>query len=227
MKAYIKQTTESSLFEQARIGFIKMGYECIYYKDIPEDLHREDVVIGYIGDMQRAFLKLGISVPETIDYPEELEQFLARKIKKIKYLELPVEEFPYFIKSVIHKGFSGKVIREFKDLIGVQELELYYTEDILDIYSEYRVYIQDKEIVGVKQYKGNSFISLNEGTVLNMINSYSSQPNTYTLDVGVCLIENRFETILIEANQGYSVGNYSLPEIAYAKFLRDGYVQYL
>jgi hypothetical protein len=115
-----------------------MGYECIYYKDIPEDLHREDVVIGYIGDMQRAFLKLGLPVPETIDYPEELEQFLARKIKKIKYLELPVEEFPYFIKSVIHKGFSGKVVREFKDLIGVQELELYYTEDILNIESEYR-----------------------------------------------------------------------------------------
>jgi hypothetical protein len=57
-----------------------------------------------------------------------------------------------------------------------------------------------------------------------MINSYTTQTNTYTLDVGIL---DTGETILIEANQGYSVGNYGLPEIQYAKFLRDGYMQYL
>lgn len=47
MKAYIKQTTQTSLFEQARIGFIKMGYECIYYKDNIDGLSKEDVVVGF------------------------------------------------------------------------------------------------------------------------------------------------------------------------------------
>jgi hypothetical protein len=228
MKAYIKQTTETSLFEQAKIGFIKMGYECIYYKDLPNDLTKEDVVVGYIGDMQRAFIKLGITLPETIDYPQELEPFLGRKIIKIKYQELPINKFPYFIKPLIHKAFTGKVVREFKDLIGIPETDFYYTEDILNILSEYRVYIHNKQIIGIKNYKGNPFITPNEGTILNMINSYTSQLNTYTLDVGVSLVENKyFDTILIEANQGYSVGNYGLSELQYAKFLRDGWFQYL
>jgi hypothetical protein len=223
MKAYIKQTTESSLFEQARIGFIKMGYECIYYKSIPKDLTEEDVVVGYIGDIQKAFKNLEIPIPDTIDYPEELESFFARKIKKIEYKDIP-QQYPYFIKPITHKTFTGKVIREFRDLIGIPETELYYTEDILDIQSEYRVYIQDKEILGIKHYKGNPYISPKEKTIKEMISKYTSQPNTYTLDVGVT--KDR-KTILIEANQGYSVGNYGLSEIQYAKFLREGYRQYL
>ena len=228
MKAYIKQTTESSLFEQAKVGFIKMGYECIYYKeDLPDDLTVEDVVVGYISDVQKSLLKLGKNIPQPIDYPQELSQFLAREIKKIKYSELPKDNYPYFIKPVKHKVFAGKVIREFKDLIGIPETELYYTKDILNILSEYRVYIQNKKIISVKHYKGNPFIPPNEGAIINMINNYNHQPNTYALDVGVCLIQNKLETILIEVNNGYSLGNYGLDELSYAKLLRDGYRQYL
>ena len=224
MKLYIKETTESSLFEQAKVGFIKMGYECIYYKDTPQDLTDEDIVIGYIRDIQKALLKLGKNVPEPIDYPQELEQFLAREIKKVKYEDLSEDNFPYFIKPVKHKLFTGKVIREFKDLIGVYAEELYYTEDVINITSEYRVYIVNKEIVGVKHYKGSPYISPKEKTVKEMITKYTQQPKVYSLDVGVTQ-DNK--TILIEANSGFSLGNYGLDEMTYAKLLRDGYKQYV
>ena len=57
-----------------------------------------------------------------------------------------------------------------------------------------------------------------------IINSYTSQPNTYTIDVGITEIH---QNILIEVNDGYSSGNYGLTEIQYAKFLRDGWLQYV
>lgn len=227
MRAFIKQTIESSLFEQAKVGFIKMGYECVYYKDIPDDLNKEDVVVGYISDIHKAYLKIGVHIPESIDYPQELESFLARKIKKVEYIQLSEDKFPYFIKPVNHKLFPGKVIKEYKDLIGVYDTELYYTEDILNILSEYRVFVQDKEVIGIKHYKGNPFITLNEGIIREMVRVYTTQPDTYALDVGVSCTEGKLNTILVEVNAGYSSGNYGLSEIQYAKFLRDGYLQYL
>lgn len=223
MRAYIKQTTESSLFEQAKVGFIKMGYECIYYKDTPSDLTKEDVLVGYISDVQKAFLKLGLNIPESIDYPEELTPFLARKIKKIKYKELK-DNYPYFIKPIHHKQFAGKVIREFKDLIGIPEVELYYCKGIIDIVSEWRIYIQDKEIIGVKHYKGDVFRVPQEKIIKEIIDIYKYQPNTYTIDIGITDINYNF---LIEVNDGYSSGNYGLSEIQYAKFLMSGYKQYV
>lgn len=198
MKAYIKQTTESSSFEQARIGFIAMGYECIYYKDTPQDLSYEDTLVGYITDVHKAFKHLNLEIPQSIDYPQELAEYFGRKIEKIQFNDIFQLEYPYFIKPTKYKQFAGKVI----DLIGVKDTELYYTEDILNIMSEYRVFIQNKEIIGIKHYKGNLFISPDEGTIINMIHSYNTQPNTYALDVGVCLKNNKFKTILLEVNDG-------------------------
>ena len=57
-----------------------------------------------------------------------------------------------------------------------------------------------------------------------MITKYTQQPKVYSLDVGVTQ-DNK--TILIEANSGFSLGNYGLDEMTYAKLLRDGYKQYV
>ena len=223
MKAYIKQTTETSLFEQARIGFIKMGYEVIYYKDTPSDLTKEDIIVGYISDIQKAFLKVGVPIPQAIDYPEEINRFLCRRIKRMRTEELK-DNYPYFIKPVNHKLFEGRVVREFKDLIGIQDTEIYYCEDIINFVSEWRVYITNKEIIGIKHYKGDVFKIPQEKTIKEIINSYTKQPNTYTIDIGITEIDYN---VLIEVNDGYSSGNYGLTEIQYAKFLRDGWLQYM
>lgn len=224
MRAFIKQTNETSLFEQARIGFIQMGYECIYYTQLPKDITLDDVVVGFISDTHQACKILNIDIPESIDYPSELKHYLNRHIKRIKTESLD-QNYPYFIKPINHKQFKGTIVKEFKDLIGIPSTELYYTKDILNIMSEYRIFIKNKEITAVKHYKGNPFITINEGVVKNMINEYTTQPKVYTLDVGSALIDNKLETILIEVNAGYSSGNYGMGEIEYAKFLKDGYFQ--
>jgi hypothetical protein len=127
VKVYIKITTESSAFEQVRIGFIAMGYECIYYVNIPEFLTKDDILVGYITDVHKAFKQLCLEIPESIDYPEELSEYFGRKIEKVQFNDVLKLDYPYFIKPTKYKQFAGKVVREFKDLIGLVDTELYLT----------------------------------------------------------------------------------------------------
>lgn len=212
-KVYIRKTKETSLFYQAEVGFIKMGYEIIHYETVPEDITKDDVLIGYIGNVHKALRYLNIEVPQAIDYPEELNWYFWREIKRIESVD--EIKIPSFVKPVNFKEFNGRVVREFRDLIGIKDIPM-YTSEILDIETEYAVYVINGEIAGIKHYKGNPYISLNKRTVDECISKYKNCPASYRMDFGVTDLS---KTIVIEVNDGYSSGNYGLDEITYAKFL--------
>lgn len=220
MKVYIKKTEENSLFEQAKCGFIKMGFETIYYDVLTSRVEEDAIVVGFIGDILNISKIMGFDELKQIDYPNELKEYLHRDISKTTTFNLP-NEYPFFIKPISIKSFSGRVIKEFKDLIGVIDTELYFTKTIHKIVSEYRCFILNGEIIGVKHYKGNPFISICENTLKDMVYKYKNAPKAYSLDIGVT---DNMLNILVECNNGYSTGNYGLTEIQYAKFLMQGYL---
>ncbi len=219
MKAYIKKNEENSLFEQAKCGFFQMGYEISYYeKEIPI-MDDDSVFVGFISDILKMVTINNFDELKQINYPNQLKEFLHRDIVKIFLKDLP-KNYPYFIKPTSIKSFSGRVVREFKDLIGILDTELFLTQTILDIESEYRCYILNGEIIGIKHYNGNPYLSLDENKVLKMAAKFTECPNAYSLDIG---ITNDGENVLIECNNGYSSGNYGLSDILYAKFLKQSY----
>lgn len=61
-------------------GFRKMGWGIVPFSrlDAPRlpDLTTEDVVVGFIEDVNAALLQLGIESPPEINYPDELTSFL-------------------------------------------------------------------------------------------------------------------------------------------------------
>lgn len=220
MKAYIKKTEENSLFEQAKCGFLKIGFEIIYYDVLNSKIEDDAIVVGFIEDILNISKIMGFDELKQIDYPDELKEYLHRDIS-ITTTSNICNEYPFFIKPTGIKSFSGRVVREFKDLIGVINTELYFTKTIHKIESEYRCFILGGEILGVKHYKGNPFISINENILNDMVCKYKTAPNSYSLDIG---ITDKGLNILIECNNGYSTGNYGLSEIQYAKFLMQGYL---
>lgn len=220
MKAYIKKTDDISLYEQAKCGFVKMGYEIVYYDCITQPVEDDCVVVGFISDIWNVAILMGFNEIKQLDYPDELKSYLKRDIKKIRVQDLP-EKYPYFIKPTMIKSFTGRVVKEFRDLIGIQDIELYFTETILDVVSEYRCFILNGEVLGVKHYKGNPYCCLNEEIVIEMIKNYTSRPNAFSMDLG---ITRTGETVLIECNNGYSSGNYGLSDILYANFLKQGWI---
>jgi hypothetical protein len=220
MNAHIRKTVENSLFEQAKCGFVQMGYEIVYYdKEIPK-IDEYSVFVGFISDILKMVKINKFDNLKQIDYPYQLLEFMQRDVVKITIKDLP-ETYPYFIKPTSIKSFSGRVVREYKDLIGVLDTELYFTETVLDIVSEYRCFVLNGEIIGVKHYKGSPYFSLNENVVLDMVKKFTECPNAYSLDLG---ITNENKTVLIECNNGYSTGNYGLSDILYAKFLKQSYI---
>jgi hypothetical protein len=219
MKVYIKKA-ENSLFEQAKCGFIQMGYEIVYYNKLETEIENDSIVVGFISDILNIQKLMQFDNLKQIDYPTELIDYLYRDFKIISINNLP-DKYPYFIKPISIKSFSGRVIKEYKDLIGTLDTELYFTETIYNIISEYRCFILNGELIGVKHYKGSPFKCLQEKTVLDMIDKYKNSPNAYSMDIG---ITECGKTILIECNNGYSTGNYGMSDIMYAKFLKQSYL---
>ena len=47
MKVYIKKVKDNSLFEQAKCGFVKMGYEIVMYSTLSEKVEKDAIVVGF------------------------------------------------------------------------------------------------------------------------------------------------------------------------------------
>lgn len=218
---YIRDSKETSLFKQAEVGFIKMGYNVLLYKNFPSDITRDDVVIGYISDVFTALKTLDIPLPEALDYPEELKSYFGREIGEtnLDYIINNPQIYPIFIKPKKHKLFNGVVVREFKDLIGVSDVEMWCSKPV-NILTEYRAYINDNKIVGLKHYKGNPYLALDISKVVGAMQTWKSSPISYSIDFG---LTEEGETIVIEVNDGFGLGNYGLNEIDYAKLLLARY----
>lgn len=207
----------------AQEGFTKLGAEIIPFHSLmaPEDVTRHDVVCGYIGTVKGALRKLGV-VPTELDYPEELEPFYGRKVFKTDWSYVTDSaNWPVFVKPVHQKLYTGGLIREFKDLIakGDHGQEVWCAEPV-EMLSEFRCFIRYGQIIGMKHYKGDPFIVPKESFVQQMLLYYTKKPAGFSLDVAVIKNKHGYEqTIVVEVNDGFSLGTYGLDGLFYAKLI--------
>lgn len=98
-----------------------------------------------------------------------------------------------------------------------------YVSEEVDFISEYRCFFRHGEPVGVKHYRGSSFVPLDKTTYNKMAKACKHHmPAAYVLDMGVTA-DGR--TLLIESNDAYAVGSYGLTGIVYARFLEARWVE--
>lgn len=205
----------------AFFGFSVMGWEVVFYEgDPPERLSREDVVVGFITQVKMALRNLNIEPPAEIDYPEELQVFLQRKVWKdsLHRIYTTPEAWPVFVKPVKGKQFDGKLITSLKDLIGIgsqEDREIWCSEPV-EFLSEYRCFIKYDKVIDVRRYKGDYKIFPNLYILTRCLEEYKNPPNAYTIDIGVA---STGETKLIEINDGFAMGSYGLSPVEYAKMI--------
>lgn len=226
MKVYIQCNKDFMPYNKnaytAMDGFCQMGIETVLFqkKDELKESQPEDVIVGGIGTVKSRFAELGIVVPD-IDYPEELEAYLGRRVWKsnISDLLLNKVEFPVFVKPLEGKLFTGSLISSERDFIGKvtagSSFFVYYSE-VIPLEAEFRCYVRYKKILDIKRYKGKLNVFYDYGVISAAISDYKSAPAAYGIDFGVTK-DNR--TVLIEVNDGYSLGNYGLDSLLYAKLL--------
>lgn len=229
VKAYIRKEKgkefQSTNLYTAYNGFKQLGTEIKHFsnsRDI-EDNKPEDIIVSGIGDVRYILNKLGKKYP-TLEYPESIAkpEYLGRCIWKdtLGSVMANNEKQGIFIKPVAGgKLFTGTVINGIKDFracSGVPEDTEIWCSDAVNFVSEYRCFIRYGEILGVKHYKGDPFVAVSKAVLDNIIVDYKNAPNAYSIDLGTT---DKGQTLLVEVNEGYSIGSYGLDTIKYAKLL--------
>jgi len=226
MRAFIQCNSGMLPFNEtvynAYLGFEEMGVETVFFNNLSmlEEANKEDIVVGGLGPTKWRLDQLGCEYPE-LDYPEELQKYLGRKIwrSSINTINSNPDLWPVFVKPYVDKRFTGRVINSTKDLIGCGSCYENYDvicSDVIDIKAEWRAFIRYGKLVDIRRYKGDWKVHFNPDVIEQSIIDYTSQPAGYAMDFG---ITDKGETVLVEVNDGFSIGSYGLFHIDYAKLL--------
>lgn len=228
MKAYIQTHKDGEFYNVnafiAYEGFKHFGFEIEKFYDVNaiEDTNPEHILVGGIGNVRKRLEIVNRPRKTTeIDYPAELQKYLKRNIWKATLEDILQEKkFPVFIKPETEtKKFPGKVFKNELDFVGLindgQPTKVLCSE-LIAFKAEFRCFIRYREILDIRHYKGDWDKVLNIATVKAAIADFTSQPRAYALDFGV---DENNDTILVEVNDGHSLGSYGISALHYAKFL--------
>ena len=224
MRAYIhafQGKPYNSDCQAAYDGFCQLGVEPVLYTTNEEFDTRnpEDVVVGGVIMIWHALNQRRMTA-EHYDYPEELTNFRGRKIWQIKLKDLRNTELPVFIKPVEEKIAPGIVVNSWADVeeeYGLidPETEIYCSEPV-KFFSEWRCFLLYGHIVGIQFYYGNRDATCDQAVINAAVETFSKHPAACALDFGVT---EDGRTLLIEMNDGYSLGTYGLDPVLYARVL--------
>lgn len=227
----------------AMYGFREMGAEIVPYHTIDEIYEwvtRDDIVLDYIDQCNEIFAKFGV-VPHVPDYPEEMQQFLGRKIWEDTIESISHDESKWsagwFVKPKKSKAFTGKVIRSIADLMGCgshgENYEVLCCEP-LDIVAEWRGFIMYDRLIDLRPYgllldRANEAWKYHYDTkvVEDMMKAFvewEDRPMACSMDV--CVTRDG-RTLLVEFNDAYALGNYGFPNLYYAKLISARWSQLL
>ena len=206
----------------AMLGFQQMGIETTLFTDKEDLIKAEitDIVVGGVGRVKQFLENKGITVND-IDYPESLSEFYGRKIWESTSDTFLAENnnFPLFVKPKQGKLFTGFICNSETDIAGrfsPEESIPVYCSEIRNIITEWRCFVRYGEILDIRRYKGELGRIYSFQKVKEMISSYSDAPAAYSLDLG---LTSERDTIIVEVNDGYSLGSYGLDPLLYAKLL--------
>lgn len=201
-------------------GFQKLGVETVLFTTNEEFDERqpEDVVVGGTIITWHALNQRGITA-ESFDYPEELSSFLGRKIWDTRLKDIKKEIPPFFMKPVEDKLAPAIVVNTWDDLhpysLLPPETEIHCSEPVVFV-SEWRCFLLYGKIIGLEFYFGDANVTCDQSVIDDAVNSFPNMPAGFCLDFGVT---NDGRTLLIEANDGYSLGSYGLEETLYVRLL--------
>jgi hypothetical protein len=227
---YVQQCDNKSLcFDfcySAKLGAELLGIKVKPFTDIDAvPTNPENIIVGSVEVCQQWLANGNYKIPETIDL-FIFKDFLKRNIQVVDIKELT---FPCFIKPATEiKAFTGFCADDskFVSLFSENYEGLVLQQDVLDIVSEYRLYVSKHEsrIRGLKHYSGDCLTFPDKNFIIecHQVAQQNLKLDSYTLDFGI--LENG-DTVLIEANDGWAIGNYGLEPEDYYLFVRNRWLQ--
>jgi hypothetical protein len=231
-KVYIQSVNNFPISDwsvSAYLGFKDKQMDIIFFEDIEEvPANPNNIVVSFIEDTIKHFKTLGINPPLSINIPNELMEYTKRNIRYMTMGEFKQDtQIPVFVKpNRFAKEFVAGVIKNqsskalfFNDISDDTPV---LVSDVIDIVSEYRCYVLKKELKGIKHYIGDIRIFPDVKVIDAAIADYTSAPSAYVIDFG---ITKDGETVVVEVNDAWSVGNYGLNDTTYANMLLTRWIE--
>jgi len=241
MKVYIHKPKGTEFADDwlyaAYKGFTQLGADIKFFDQVEEIPYAPDnVVVTFVEDTKSYLYQNGLIIPKPLNIPEQLNHyhFLHREITTsvdVSELEELGFQLPLFIKPADSiKEFQGDVLKDWEDmyLLGIAPFTNVFVSEHIHIDSEYRCFIHNGQVVGIKHYLGDfdKFPEDHLWLVRSAIESYGAfSPVAYTIDIAVAsnihsMYDNKY-TAIIECNDAWSICNYGLDPKTYAIMLRD------
>ena len=163
------------------------------------------------------------AVPAVPGYPAALRPFFGRQPwqSTINAVALDPTQWPVFVKPVHStKKFTGVLVRSLRDLPGCgDQLEdtLVWCAEPVQFVAEWRCFMRYGQVLDVRPYKGDWHHYFDPKVLEQALAAYLPEaPVAFSLDVGRTATET---TLVVEVNDGYSLGAYGSMPLLYAKFL--------
>ncbi len=209
-------------------GLKFLGYDCRFFEEaeLPSlPLTRDTLVVGWVRVVQKALAQIGATKPEPLDYPESLRPHFGRSIRRstLAALRSTSHFHSIFIKPIEHKLFTGHILETYADFEETNDFPgdtPIWVSDVVDFVSEWRCFVHNGSLVGIKHYLGDPWVLPNKPTLYTMKYDYeeAGSPSAYSLDVGITA-DGR--TRLVEVNDAFALGNYALSSLTYVEMLID------
>lgn len=198
---------------------IVFNYDDLYAGKLDADLHNEPehtVVVGGVGAIRTVLQHIGRPLPNLPDFPESIKHFAGRKVWDSTLAEIyrivnrEPEQLPLHVKPYHQKLFTGVVVKGFGDLLrtaGAPDHEPILIQEVVDFVSEWRCIILHHKILNVAHYKGDPLLFPDPKIMKDAVEAFTDHPVSFALDWGVT---SDGRTLLVEANDAHSLGNYGL-----------------
>lgn len=183
--------------------------------DLRDDLEHT-VVYGGVGAIRMVLHRMGRPLPDLPDFPEPLLPFVGRKVwnstlgEIYRIVNREPERLPLHVKPHHQKLFTGVVVKAFRDLIptaGIPDTVPILMQEVVEFISEWRCVVLRGEILNVAHYRGDPLVFPDPQMMRTAVRGFTGSPIAYALDWGVT--KDR-RTLLVEANDAHSLGNYGL-----------------
>jgi hypothetical protein len=199
------------------MGYNINGFHASKLSSMPLD--RRTIVKGSIRTVRMALWHLGCEQPENVDIPDSLRNYTHRKIWKTTMGAVRKMRSPVFIKPLeVQKAFNGHIYgREPSKTAKLPNNYKVLASEVTTFQAEWRVYILRKKVLGIHLY----YHTANEppiNLIKEMIRAYKDAPAAYAMDIGL-INHPKPVHALVEVNEGFSLGNYGIPDIDYARMV--------
>lgn len=229
-KVYIQSLNNFPIADwavSAYLGFKGSGTDIIFFEEIEEvPKSKWHIVVADIEATNSYLERLGIGPKMSLNIPQCIETYAGRDIWRgtmgdFRKFSGNSDLYPYFIKpNGKSKEFIGGVLKNedmFKQHMSHIPNECpILGSDIVNFISEYRAYVVEGKMIGLYWYAGDFRIFPNVSVIDSAIANYVDAPIGYSMDFGVT---DDGKTLLVECNDGWSLGNYGLEPSKYSRLL--------